>query len=34
MSKPFHGHKTETQVLDVFGVHIRIMVSADARTAR
>lgn len=30
MSKPFHGRKTETQVLDVFGVHIRIMVPAEA----
>jgi mannose-6-phosphate isomerase-like protein (cupin superfamily) len=30
MSKPFHGQKTETQVLDVFGIHIRIMVPADA----
>ena len=30
MSEPFHGQKTETQELDVFGVHIRIMVPADA----
>jgi mannose-6-phosphate isomerase-like protein (cupin superfamily) len=30
MSKLFHGPKTETRVLDVFGVHIRIMVPADA----
>jgi mannose-6-phosphate isomerase-like protein (cupin superfamily) len=30
MSKPFHGPKTETQVLDVFGVHIRIMMPAVA----
>jgi mannose-6-phosphate isomerase-like protein (cupin superfamily) len=30
MSKPFYGRKTETQVLDVFGVHIRIMMPADA----
>jgi mannose-6-phosphate isomerase-like protein (cupin superfamily) len=30
MSKPFHGQKTETQVLDVFGVHIRIMMPGDA----
>lgn len=29
MSKPFHGQKTESQVLDVFGVHIRIMVPAS-----
>jgi mannose-6-phosphate isomerase-like protein (cupin superfamily) len=29
MSKPFHSQKTETQELDVFGVHIRIMVPAD-----
>jgi mannose-6-phosphate isomerase-like protein (cupin superfamily) len=29
MSKPFHGQKTETQVLDVFGVHIRIMMPGD-----
>lgn len=29
MSKPFHGPKTETEVLDVFGVHIRIMIPAD-----
>jgi hypothetical protein len=30
MSELFHGPKTATQVLDVFGVHIRIMVPADA----
>lgn len=30
MSKPFHGQKTETQVFDVFGVHIRIMLPTDA----
>jgi mannose-6-phosphate isomerase-like protein (cupin superfamily) len=30
MSKPFHGQKTETQVLDEFGVHIRIVMPADA----
>ena len=30
MSESFHGLKSETQVFDVFGVHIRIMVPADA----
>jgi mannose-6-phosphate isomerase-like protein (cupin superfamily) len=30
MSKLFHGTKTNTQVLDVFGVHIRIMMPSDA----
>lgn len=30
MSKPFHGQKTRTQALDVFGVHIRVMMPADA----
>jgi mannose-6-phosphate isomerase-like protein (cupin superfamily) len=30
MSRAFHGRSSETQVLDVFGVHIRIMLPADA----
>jgi hypothetical protein len=27
-SEPFHGRSSETEVLDVFGVHIRILMPA------